>query len=79
MPPAPERNGVKFTIDQATQDLLREAQELLGRDPAAREPGGVVKRELRLLVEDPPRRKLAATEPPRPARRRAAGARFRRT
>lgn len=67
-PLAPERYGLQFTVDEETRELLRKAQELLST-PADRKLESVFKRALTLLVRDLERRKFAATDKPRPAKR----------
>jgi hypothetical protein len=67
-PLAPERYGVQFTMDQETRELLEKAKEL-SSDPAARKLENVFKRALALLVRDLERRRCAATDNPRVAKR----------
>ena len=67
-PLAPERYGVQFTVDQETRELLQKAQDLLG-NPAERKLEHVFKRALTLLVRNLERRKCAATDKPRKAKR----------
>jgi 5-methylcytosine-specific restriction endonuclease McrA len=67
-PLSPERYGVQFTVDQATRELLERAKQLLS-DPEARKLENVFKRALTLLVRDLERRKCAATDKPRKAKR----------
>jgi len=68
-PLAPERFALQTTIDQETQDLLREAQELLGHVGSSQVPD-VLKAALRLYVERLRKQKFGATDTPRPGRER---------
>ena len=65
-PLATERYGVQFTIDQPTQDLLREVQDLLGHSVPAGDLAGVFRRGLESLARELRRSKFAASAKPRP-------------
>src|SRR5262245_10312755 len=68
-PIAPARFGLQTTIDQETEDLLREAQELLGLVGSSHVPD-VLKSAMRLYVEKLRKQKFGATDAPRPGRDR---------
>jgi hypothetical protein len=67
-PIAAERYRVQFTVGQATNDKLRQAQDLLRREVPDGDPGAIFDRALSLLLEDVARTKMAETTNPRPAR-----------
>jgi hypothetical protein len=67
-PLAPERFGLQATIDQATHDDLRRAQELLRHQVPDGNVPEVLKRALRLLVQTLEKRKFGLTERPRAGR-----------
>jgi hypothetical protein len=69
-PLAPQRYGIKFTADQETHDLLRQAQALLGHELPSGDLAQIFKRALTLLVHELERRKFAATAHPRRAPQR---------
>ena len=56
---------MQFTIDAATHENLRRAQELLRREIPDGDPGAIFDRALKLLLEDVARKKMAATAKPR--------------
>ena len=64
-PLAPGRYQVHFTVDAATHEKLRRAQDLLRREVPDGNLGVIVGRALTLLLDDVARRKLAATAKPR--------------
>ena len=61
--------GVQVTIEESTYELLRRAQDLLAFQVPRGDIAAVLHRALELLVRDLERRKCAATDKPRPARR----------
>lgn len=67
VPLAPQRYKVQFTASAATYDKLRRAQELLRHRMPHGEVADVIDEALDLLVRDLERRKIAATDRPRPA------------
>lgn len=67
-PLTPERYRVQFTISRETEKKLRRVQNLLRREIPNGDPGTIFNRALTLLLKDVARRKLAATEKPRPSR-----------
>ncbi len=76
-PLAPGRFGWQLTVDQETQDLLGDVENLLGHDVPPGQMGAVLKYALRTAKEKLLRRKCAATEQPRAGgqKRRLAGVR----
>lgn len=74
-PLSAETYGIQFTISQETHDLLREAQELLGRSMSSRNVGSVFERALRLLVDRLRKQKYGGSSRPRRARTIEAGSR----
>jgi hypothetical protein len=66
-PLAPERYKIQFTVDRETHDKLRRAQDLLRHTIPDGDPAKIFARALSLLLEDVCRKKLAASERPRPA------------
>jgi 5-methylcytosine-specific restriction endonuclease McrA len=68
-PLSPRSFAVQFTLSRSGHDLLRQAQELLGPDLPAGDIGAVFERALQVLVPQLEKRKLAATDRPRVARR----------
>lgn len=69
-PLAPGRFGVQFTMDQETHELLAHVQALLGQRVASEDISEVFKRALHVLERQLEREKFAATDMPRPRRRR---------
>lgn len=67
-PLAPERYEVRFTADDETRRLLREAQDLLGHAVPTGDLAAVFHRAHTVLVADLKRRKFAATSRPRSGR-----------
>ncbi|HET9328861.1 MAG TPA: HNH endonuclease signature motif containing protein [Candidatus Eisenbacteria bacterium] len=74
-PVAPERFTLQVTIDRATHDLLRQAQDLLGHQVPHGDLGAVLGRVLRLGVAQLEKRRLGATDRPRTSPRPSASAR----
>jgi len=74
-PLSPQRHGIQFTVDQATLDLLRDVQALLGPQVPAHDLAAVFHRALAVLKRDLERQKFAATDEPRPGRPRSADSR----
>ena len=66
------RIGLHTMIDEETSNLLRRAQELLGRQHSGTEVPALLKRGLELLVAQLERRKFAATDRPRRTSKRSA-------
>ena len=64
-PLAPSRFALQMTIEQATRDKLRHAQDLLGHVIPAGDLAAVLDRALDALIEKLEKRKLAATDKPR--------------
>jgi hypothetical protein len=67
-PIAPERYKIQFTVERATYDTLRRAQDLLRHTVPTGDPAVIFGRALSLLVDELERRKTAATDRPKPAR-----------
>ena len=67
-PLAPARYEFRFTGDEETKDLLREAQELLSHSLPSGDLAAIVKRGLAFVVADARRTRFAATGSPRAAR-----------
>src|SRR5262245_60020222 len=65
---APGRYRVQFTMSDQTQETLRQVQALLRREIPDGDLATVFDRALKLLLEDTARKKLAATDHPRPRR-----------
>jgi hypothetical protein len=63
---APDRYRIQFTVAEETYDTLREVQALLRREIPDGDVAAIFDRALRLLLEDTARKKLAATDRPRP-------------
>ncbi|MBI1797034.1 MAG: hypothetical protein HYR74_08285 [Candidatus Eisenbacteria bacterium] len=74
-PLAPQRSALQTTIDQETEDLLREAHELLGHPTPTSHVPDVLRDALRLYVAQLRKNKFAATEAPRPGRPRSSDSR----
>jgi len=74
-PLAPQRHGIQFTVDQATLDLLRDVQALLGHRVRSGDLATVFHRALLVLKRELERQKFAATDEPRPGRPRSADSR----
>ena len=72
-PLSPGRYALQVTLDQATYDLLREAQDLLGHVLPSGDVATVLERALRELVERLRKQKFAETSAPRPGRGSANG------
>jgi hypothetical protein len=66
-PLAPERYKIQFTVDRETHDKLRCAQNLLRHTIPGGDPAKILATALSLLLEDVYKKKLAASERPRPA------------
>ena len=64
MPLSPKTYAVQFTMDEATHDMLRRAQELLGRQVAHGDIAAVFSRALMVYVPILERRKFAASDKP---------------
>ncbi len=67
-PLAPGRFGWQLTVDQETQDLLGDVENLLGHDVPPGQMGAVIKFALRAAKEKLEQRKFAQTEQPRRGR-----------
>jgi 5-methylcytosine-specific restriction endonuclease McrA len=67
-PLAPERYGLRTTLDQETHDRLREAQDLLSHVIPGREAPEVLERVLRDCVQAQRRRKFGVPDRPRKQR-----------
>jgi hypothetical protein len=63
---APDRYRIQFTVTEETHDTLREVQSLLRREIPDGDVAAIFDRALKLLLEDTARKKLAATDRPRP-------------
>lgn len=74
-PLAPERYKLQVTISREAHDKLRRAQDLLRHTIPSGDPAAIVERALSLLVDDLERKKLAATQKPRPAAPATRGSR----
>jgi len=68
-PLSPGRFGIQLTVSQATHDKLRYAQSLLGHAVPSGELAEVLDRALDALIASLEKRKFAATDKPRAARR----------
>ena len=68
-PIAAQRFALHVTIDQATRDMLRHAQELLSHQIPAGEVAEVLRRALHSLITALEKRKIAATDRPQKAPR----------
>jgi hypothetical protein len=64
-PLAPSRYEVRFTADEETKDLLREAQELLSHALPTGDIAAIVKRGLTMVVAEARRARFARTDHPR--------------
>jgi len=74
-PLSPERYSLQVTIPRTTHDKLRYAQSLLGHSNPSGEIAGVLDRALDSLIAQLERRKLGATDRPRPQPRPIRGRR----
>lgn len=74
-PLAPERYRVQFTASAETYEKLRRAQNLLRHQIPDGDPAAIFDRALTLLLDDLARKKLAATDRPRPSRGSSPGSR----
>ena len=74
-PLAPDRYKVQFTVSAMTCEKLRLAQDLLRHAIPDGDAGAIFDRALTVLLEDLARKKLAATDRPRPSRGTAPGSR----
>lgn len=74
-PLTPERYRLQFTISKAAHDTLRHVQDLLCREIPNGDPAAIFERALDLLARDVEKKKLAATDKPRPPRARKDGTR----
>ena len=74
-PLAPDRYKVQFTVSAKTCEKLRLAQDLLRHAIPDGDAGAIFDRALTVLLEDLARKKLAATDRPRPSRGTAPGSR----
>ena len=59
------RTGLQFTIDKSTEEKLRHAQALLGREVASGDVAKVLDLALDVLIEKLEKKKLGATKKPR--------------
>jgi hypothetical protein len=66
-PLAPERYKVQFTVGRETYDKLRRVQDLLRHRVPNGDPAVIFERAITLLLEDLEKKKIAATERPRPS------------
>ena len=67
-PLAPDRYKVQITVSHDTYNKLRQVQDLLRHTIPNGDPAAIFDRALTLLLADLERKKLAATERPRPRR-----------
>ena len=67
-PLAPDRYKVQIMVSRDTYNKLREVQDLLRHTIPNGDPAAIFDRALTLLLADLERKRLAATERPRPAR-----------
>jgi hypothetical protein len=74
-PLSPARYEVRFTADEETKDLLREAQELLSHSLPGGDIATIVKRGLTLVVAEAKRARFAQTDRPRDGRSSAPDSR----
>jgi 5-methylcytosine-specific restriction endonuclease McrA len=74
-PLAPERYKVQLTVNRATYEKLRRAQDLLRHRVLNGDPAEIFDRALSLLLEKLEREKSATTDAPRHARQRTSGTR----
>jgi hypothetical protein len=72
-PLAPERYAVQFTVGQASHELLRSAEDLIGHSLKADEMEQVFALGLQAMVAKIEKRKFAATDRPRAQRKPARG------
>jgi hypothetical protein len=75
IPLAPGRVRLQTTVDLETEDLVREAHELLGHPTATSHVPEVLKAAMRLYVERLRKQKFAETDAPRPGRPRSEDSR----
>jgi hypothetical protein len=68
---APARYRMQFTVAAETHDIFRQVQTLLRREIPDGDPATIFQRALSLLLDDAARKKLAATDGPRPRRAKA--------
>ena len=66
-PLSPGRYEVRFTASAETRDMLRQAQDLLRHAIPTGDPGQIINRALKLLLQELARKKFAATDRPRPS------------
>ena len=71
---ASQRFALQVTVGQRTHDKLRYAQALLGHQIPSGDLAEVLDRALDALIGQLEKRKFAATDRPRPGRRRSAAA-----
>ena len=74
-PLAPERYQIRFTASAETYQKLRQAQEFLGHAVPSGDVGEIFDQALTLLLGHLTRKKLGATERPRPVRMPSPGSR----
>ena len=74
-PLSPDRYRVQFTVSKHTYDKLRHIQDLLCREIPDGDTAAIFDRALDLLLNDVEKKKLAATENPRPPRATRDGSR----
>ena len=74
-PLAPDRYKVQLTVNRATYEKLRRAQDLLRHRVPNGDPAEIFDRALSVLLETLEREKCATTDAPRAARRRTPGSR----
>ena len=74
-PLTPERYHVGMTVSKETHDKLRRAQALLCREIRNGDAAAIFDRALDALLEKVEKKKLAATDSPRPPRRIRSGSR----
>ena len=70
-PLSPDRFGVQFTMGQSMHGKLQEAQELLGHQVPSGDIAAVLELALDALIGKLKKAKFAATDRPRPGRRRS--------
>jgi hypothetical protein len=66
-PLAPERYKVQFTVGRETYEKLRRVQDLMRHRLPTGDPAAIFDRAIALLLEDLEKKKIAATERPRPS------------
>ena len=74
-PLAPDRYKVQITVSRDTYNKLRQVQDLLRHTIPNGDPAAIFDRALTVLLADLERKKLAATERPRPRRASSPAAR----